>query len=62
MRQHWFEHVRKVRVKLSKKTKQPVSHRDAMKVASESWAEAKAKIVRTNNRNERKKAKELIKV
>lgn len=58
MRKEWFEHVKRTRVKMSKKAKDPVSHRDAMKAASETWGEAKAKIQRANKRKARKIAKE----
>lgn len=58
MRQHWFEHVRKTRVRMSKKKKEPVSHRDAMKAASVSWAKEKAKIERAQKRAAKKNAKE----
>ena len=58
MRQHWFEHVRKTRVRMSKKKKEPVSHRDAMKEASVSWPKEKAKIERAQKRAAKKKAKE----
>ena len=46
MRQHWFEHVRKTRTKMARAQKEKVSHRDAMKTASVSWAVEKAKIER----------------
>ena len=46
MRNHWFDHVRKTRKKLSKGQSDLVCHRDAMKKASESWPEQKAKIKR----------------
>ena len=46
MRNHWFDHVRKTRKKLSKGLPDLVSHRDAMKKASESWPELKVKIKR----------------
>ena len=58
MRKEWFEHVKRTRVKMSKKSKTPVSHRDAMKAASDTWADAKAKIERSNKRKARKTAKE----
>ena len=58
MRQHWFAHVRKTRAKMSKSQKEKVSHRDAMKSASVSWAEEKAKIERKLKRIEKKKSKE----
>ena len=43
MRQHWFEHVKKTRKRMSR-GKETASHREAMKAASETWADAKAKI------------------
>ena len=55
MRQLWFEHVRKTRVKLTKKTKTNVSHRDAMKAASDNWAVEKEKIQRRLKREAKKK-------
>ena len=45
MRKEWFEHVRKTRSKLSTK-KNPCSHRDAMRKASDSWSKVKTKILR----------------
>ena len=56
MRQHWFDHVRRTRVKLTKKTKENVSHREAMKVASESWQAEKQKIQRSIKRAANKKS------
>ena len=44
MRNHWFDHVRKTRKKLSKGLPELVSHREAMKKASISWGELKIKI------------------
>ena len=55
MRQHWFDHVRRTRVKLTKKTKENVSHREAMKVASDSWQAEKQKIQRSIKRAAKKK-------
>ena len=57
MRQHWFEHVRKTRVKMTKKKKENVSHREAMKIASDSWAAEKVKIERSIKRAAKKKSK-----
>ena len=57
MRQHWFDHVRRTRVKLTKKTKENVSHREAMKVASDSWQAEKQKIQRSIKRAAKKKPK-----
>lgn len=56
MRQHWFDHVRRTRVKLTKKTKENVSHREAMKVASDSWQAEKQKIQRSIKRAANKKS------
>ena len=58
MRQQWFDHVRKIRVKMSKGKKDKVTHREAMKLASESWADVKSKILRANKRKANKIAKE----
>ena len=59
MRKEWFEHVKKTRVKMNRVSKdKTVTHREAMKAASDTWAEAKAKIERANKRKERKVAKE----
>ena len=58
MRQEWFEHVKKTRAKISKKNKENVSHREAMKIASVSWAAEKVKIEKSHKRLAKKKAKE----
>ena len=57
MRKEWFAYVRKIRTKLSKKTKTPCSHREAMKVASETWEKEKQKILRKRKREARKASK-----
>ena len=64
MRQHWFDHVRRTRVKLTKKTKENGSHREAMKIASDSWPAEKQKIERANKRavNKKAKGKKIVKV
>ena len=49
MRNEWFDHVRKTRKKMSR-GKNQISHRDAMKAASGTWPEAKAKLIRTRKR------------
>ena len=49
MRTEWFEHVRKTRKKMSR-GKNQISHRDAMKAASSTWPEVKAKLLRTQKR------------
>ena len=46
MRKEWFEHVAKTRKRMSTK-KNPCSHRDAMRKASETWSKAKSKIMRS---------------
>ena len=43
MRNHWFSHVAKTRKKLTRERKEPVSHREAMRMASTSWAPVKEK-------------------
>ena len=43
MRNHWFEHVRKTRKKLSKGKPEPISHKEAMTLASATWPEARIK-------------------
>ena len=50
MRNHWFAHVAKTRKKLTKARKEAVSHREAMREASLTWAPVKDKIVRKNTR------------
>ena len=58
MRKHWFEHVRKTRKKMARGKKEPVSHREAMKEASQSWGTEKAKLVKRIAREIRKKLRE----
>ena len=58
MRKHWFEYVRKTRKKMARGKKEPVSHRDAMKEASQSWAAEKAKLLKRIARENRKKTRE----
>ena len=58
MRKKWFEHVRKTRTKMSRQKKETVSHREAMKEASQSWAVEKAKLLKRMARESRKKARE----
>ena len=57
MRQLWFAHVQKVRVKLSR-GKNKCSHRDAMKEASVTWPDIKKKIERKRAREAKKRLKE----
>ena len=58
MRKHWFDYVRKTRKKMARVKKEPVSHRDAMKEASQSWGTEKAKLVKRIAREIRKKLRE----
>ena len=58
MRKHWFDYVRKTRKKMARRKKEPVSHRDAMKEASMSWATEKVKLQKRIVRETRKKARE----
>ena len=55
LRKEWFLYVGKTRKKMSRGSKEPVSHREAMKKASESWPKEKEKILRRIKRE--KKAK-----
>ena len=61
MRKDWFEHVRKTRKKMSRGKKDQVSHVDAMKEASVTWAVVKSKLVKKREREVRKLAKEKLK-
>lgn len=54
MRDHWFSHVADTRKKLSKAAKTSVSHQEAMKKASTTWAVKKAKIVKKRQRDEKR--------
>ena len=58
MRKKWFDHVRKTRKKMAKQKREPVSHREAMKEASQSWAVEKDKLLKRMARESRKKARE----
>jgi len=57
LRSEWFDYVRKVRKKNSKRDK-PCSHTDAMKIASETWPSVKLKLEKKRKREERKREKE----
>ena len=56
MRVHWFDHVRKIRKKLTRETKQAVTHREAMQKASVSWPEIKEKLLRKKAREQKREA------
>ena len=58
MRKNWFEHVSKTRKKMARQKREPVSHREAMKEASQSWAAEKQKLLKRMARESRKKARE----
>ena len=49
MRTAWEEHVAKTR-REGNRGKQTMSHRDAMKAASQTWAKEKAKLIRRKKR------------
>ena len=58
LRKEWFTFVSKVRKQKARKTKQPVSHRDAMKSAALEWPVEKQKIIRRHERNVKKQKKQ----
>ena len=62
MRVNWFDHVRKTRKKLSKGLKQGklVPHREAMKVASQSWPVIKLKLQKKIGREKKKQIKKAM--
>ena len=62
MRTAWFDHVRKVRKKLSKGKDNACTHRKAMAEASTTWAVEKGKIQKRMVRDARKAAREKMKV
>ena len=55
MRKAWFEFVKKTRVKMARAEKRVVTHREAMKQASLSWASEKLKIEKRLKREAKKK-------
>ena len=54
MRQQWFQHVAKTRVKMSKGAKARATHKAAMVEASRSWPAVKAKLVKKHCRDSRR--------
>ena len=54
MRKEWFEYVAKIRKKQTRKMKINVSHREAMKLAAQSWPAEKAKLLNRLKRAQRK--------
>ena len=59
LRSEWFDYVRKVRKKNSKRDK-PCSHTEAMKIASQSWAAVKLKLEKKRKREEKKQEKQKL--
>jgi len=57
MRKEWFSFVAITRKKMQRKSKEPVTHRLAMKAASLNWPAEKQKIVNRLKREERKQVK-----
>ena len=53
LRKEWFLYVSKTRKKMSRGCKEPVSHREAMKKASESWPKEKEKLLRKIKREKK---------
>ena len=56
LRQEWFLYVAKTRKRMIRKSKEPVSHRDAMKEASTTWPNEKKKLLRKIKREQKQKA------
>ena len=56
-RKRWFDYVREVRKKESKKLKKNLSHREAMAIASVKWPSVKLKQQKKLARQKRKEAK-----
>ena len=55
LRKEWFLYVSKTRKKMSRGCKEQVSHREAMKKASESWPKEKEKLIRRIKREKKQK-------
>ena len=58
MRVQWFEHVRKTRRQLVRDRKEPVTHQEAMRHASTTWATKKLKIQKRLSRQNKKLEKQ----
>jgi len=56
LRQEWFLYVAKTRKRMTRKSKEPVSHREAMKEASTSWPTEKKKLLRRKKRQKKAEA------
>ena len=59
LRSEWFDYVRKVRKKNTKKDK-PCSHTDAMKIASQSWPAVKLRLEKKRKREHKKQEKDNL--
>ena len=59
LRSEWFDYVRKVRKKNSKRDK-PCSHTEAMKIASQTWPAVKLKLEKRRKREEKKREKDAL--
>ena len=58
-RKEWFNYVRAIRKKQTRKTKKECSHKTAMNLASQSWADYKIKLQRKFARQKRKDEKTI---
>ena len=61
MRQLWFDHVAKTRVKLGRGKKEKATHRAAMVAASVTWPKEKAKIIKRREREAKRALKRASK-
>ena len=57
LRSDWFHHVSKTRKKMSRGSKEQVSHKSAMRAASITWPKEKEKLLRKRKREAKKIAK-----
>jgi len=57
LRKEWFEYVARIRKKTARISKKPCSHREAMKIAADTWPAEKVKLQNKARRAERKAAK-----
>ena len=53
-RKEWFDYVRAVRKKETRKTKKECTHKTAMNIASQTWANYKIKLQRKYARQKKK--------
>ena len=57
LRSEWFSHVSKTRKKMSRGSKEQVTHRAAMRAASITWPKEKEKLLRKRRREAKKQEK-----